>query len=119
MKSKIFSLKDLKNRKVTNPEGDTLGNVEEVVLDLQTGQIAYLLLASGGFLGIGEKYLPVPAEALRYNSGAGEYQMDIPKDRLKEAPQIEMKDWPNRPDKRYVDDLYRYYGYKPYYGNRK
>jgi sporulation protein YlmC with PRC-barrel domain len=119
MESNIFSLKDIKNKKVTNPAGDSLGNIDEVVLDLQTGQIAYLLLASGGFLGIGEKYLPVPPEALRYNPKAGGYQMDIPKDRLKNAPHIEMKDWPNRPDKRYVDDLYSYYGYKPYYGSRK
>lgn len=119
MESNIFSLKDLKNRKVSNQQGDTLGNIEEVVLDLQTGQIAYLLLASGGFLGIGEKYLPVPMEALYYKPEAGEYQMDITKDRLKEAPQIAVKDWPNRPDKQYVDDLYRYYGYKPYYGKRK
>ncbi len=119
MESNIFSLKDLKNKKVTNRDGDSLGHIDELVLDLQTGQMAYLLLASGGFLGIGEKYVPVPPNALTYNPRAGSYQMDVTKDQLKNAPHIEMKDWPNRPDKKYVDDLYRYYGYQPYNTNRK
>lgn len=119
METGVFSLKDFKNRKVLNQEGETLGNIYETVLDLQTGHIAYLVLASGGYLGMGEKHLPIPFAALYYNSDAGEYQLDVPKERLQQAPQIGMKDWPNRPDKRYIDDLYQYYGYKPYYGETK
>lgn len=119
METGVFSLKDFKNRKVMNQQGETLGNIYEVVLDLQTGHIAYLVLASGGYLGMGEKHLPLPFTALYYNPEAGEYQMDIPKERLQQAPHTEMKDWPERPDKQYVDDLYRYYGHKPYYGGIK
>lgn len=114
MKSRLFSYKDFKNTTIKNTSGDTLGEVHDVVLSLQDGKIAYILLASGGFLGIGEKYLPVPYEALYFNPDTKGYEMDIPKDRLQEAPQIEIGDWPKRPDKKYIDQLYAYYGYEPH-----
>lgn len=112
MESRLFSYKEFKNTTIKNAEGDTLGEVHDVVLNLQDGQIAYLLLASGGFLGIGEKYLPVPYEALYFNPDTETYEMDIPKDKLKEAPQIEISNYPERPDRRYIDKVYAYYGYQ-------
>lgn len=112
MKSRLFSYNDFKNTTIKNAEGDTLGEVHDVVLNLRDGEIAYLLLASGGFLGIGEKYLPVPYEALYYNPEKEAYEMDITKEKLQKAPQIEIDNWPERPDSRYIDRVYAYYGYK-------
>ena len=40
---------------VRNPEGEDLGQIEEVVIDLETGRVAYLVVSFGGFLGMGEK----------------------------------------------------------------
>ena len=112
MNTEIFSYKNFKGLSVKNKEGDTLGDVHDVVMDLKSGQIAYLVLASGGFLGIGEKYLPVPYESLEYNPKSDSFLMDVPKDKFKNAPHIDMKSWPNRPDNRYVEDVYSYYGYQ-------
>lgn len=113
MESRLFSYSDFKNTTIKNTDGDTLGEVHDVVLNLRDGKIAYLLLASGGFLGIGEKYLPVPYEALYYNARSESYEMDISKEKLQEAPQIEIHNWPERPDSLYIDKVYAYYGYKP------
>jgi sporulation protein YlmC with PRC-barrel domain len=112
MESRLFLYKNFKNTTIKNKDGDTLGEVHDVVLNLQNGRIAYVLLASGGFLGMGEKYLPVPYEALYYNPDGGTYQMDIAKDKLQEAPRIDINNWPDRPDRKYVDRVYEYYGYK-------
>lgn len=112
MNTNIFSYKNFKGVAVKNQNGDTLGDVHDVVLDLKSGQIAYLVLASGGFLGIGEKYLPIPYEALQYNPKSDSYLMDIPKDKFQQAPHIDFKKGINRPDSRYVHDIYTYYGYE-------
>src|SRR5688572_27071093 len=49
---------------VENPQGEDLGDIKDVVLDSQTGRIAYAVLTFGGFLGLGEKYYAVPFAAL-------------------------------------------------------
>ena len=113
MKSEIFSFKKLKNVSVKNKNGDTLGDVHDVLLDSQTGEIACLLLASGGFLGIGEKYLPIPYEALTYNANEDTYYMDVPKDKFKNAPHLDLDNNATRADRRHIHDVYNYYGYKP------
>ncbi len=113
MKTEIFSFDKFKNVSVKNADGDSLGDVHDVLLDSQTGEVACLLLASGGFLGMGEKYLPIPFEALRYNPDSDTYFMDVHKDKFKEAPQLDIADQSRRPDRRYITDVYNYYGYKP------
>src|SRR5919201_869381 len=49
---------------VENPSGQNLGDIKDIVLDPQTGQIAYAVLGFGGFLGMGEKYFAIPWTAL-------------------------------------------------------
>ncbi|MBA3942896.1 MAG: photosystem reaction center subunit H, partial [Sphingopyxis sp.] len=43
---------------VYNVGGDHLGEIYDVMLDKQTGKVAYAIMSFGGFLGLGEKYHP-------------------------------------------------------------
>ena len=113
MRTEIFSYKNFKNVTVKNKNGDNLGEIHDVLLDTQTGEIACLLLASGGFLGMGEKYLPIPYEALSYNPNEDTYYLDVPKDKFKGAPQLDLGNNATRADRKYIKDVYSYYGYKP------
>ena len=45
---------------VYNTAGERLGTVEDVMIDKQSGRIAYAVLSFGGFLGIGDKHHPLP-----------------------------------------------------------
>lgn len=45
---------------VRNSEGDALGKIEDFMIDLDSGCIAYAVLSFGGFLGLGISYLPSP-----------------------------------------------------------
>ena len=47
--------KEVVGRKVVNPQGESLGKVEEVMLDSAPGRIAFAVLSFGGFLGLGDK----------------------------------------------------------------
>ena len=46
--------------KVVNQENEDLGNIEDVVLDVEAGRVAYAVLSFGGFLGMGDKYFAIP-----------------------------------------------------------
>lgn len=56
--------------------GERLGTVHTVMLDKISGQIAYVVMASGGVLGIGESYRPLPWKALVYSSELQGYVLD-------------------------------------------
>jgi len=66
--------------------GEKLGSVEDVMLDKRSGRIAYALLTFGGFLGIGDRYYPLPWEKLTYDTSKGGYVVDIDRDVLEGAP---------------------------------
>ena len=103
--------------KVLNPAGDQLGNLKELVIDLEDGRIAYAVLSFGGFMGMGDKFFAIPWEALMLNPKDHTFILDVEKDVLKEAPGFDKDHWPN--DAQYeagwLLDIYEYYGYSPYW----
>lgn len=74
------------NTNVYNADGDKLGWLDEVVIDKQTGKVAYVVLAVGGFLGIGERYHALPWDRLTYDDAKGGYNVDLTGDQLRESP---------------------------------
>ena len=57
----------VKGTNVYNTADEKIGHVEDVVLDKQTNRIMFAALGFGGFLGIGEKFHPVPWSMLTYS----------------------------------------------------
>ncbi len=49
---------------VYNAAGDHLGEIYDVMLDKLSGKVAYAIMSFGGFLGLGEKYHPIPWSVL-------------------------------------------------------
>ncbi|HEV2558252.1 MAG TPA: PRC-barrel domain-containing protein [Microvirga sp.] len=71
---------------VFNAGGEQLGTVYNFMVDKVTGQVAYVVMSFGGFLGIGENYHPLPWRALTYDTALGGYVVDLDRDRLEGAP---------------------------------
>ena len=93
---------------VKNRLGDTLGTVERVMIDKRSGQVAYAVMSFGGFLGIGEKYHPLPWSTLKYDERKGGYIVNLDKRMLENAPTYDMdEDFRWTPDYgRQVDKYY-------------
>jgi hypothetical protein len=66
--------------------GEQLGTVYNFMVDKMTGQVAYVIMSFGGFLGLGESYHPLPWRALTYDVRLGGYVVDIDPGKLAEAP---------------------------------
>lgn len=71
---------------VYDSEGRHLGSVHNFMVDKVSGQVAYAVLAFGGFLGLGERHHPLPWRALTYDVGLGGYVVDIDPQTLAGAP---------------------------------
>jgi sporulation protein YlmC with PRC-barrel domain len=79
---------------VVNPAGEQLGNLKELVIDLEDGRIAYAVLSFGGFMGLGDKLFAIPWEALMLNAKDRTFVLDVDKEVLKEAPGFDKDRWP-------------------------
>lgn len=71
---------------VYNRKGENLGSVYGLMLNKLTGQVAYAIMSFGGFLGLGERYHPLPWRALTYDTGLEGYVIDVDRSRLEAAP---------------------------------
>jgi sporulation protein YlmC with PRC-barrel domain len=103
--------------KVFNSAGEQLGNLKELVIDLEDGRIAYVVLSFGGFLGMGDKLFAIPWEALDLNPKDQTFILDVDKEILKEAPGFDKDHWPDNAqyEAGWLLDIYEYYGYSPYW----
>ena len=94
---------------VYNSRGEKLGSIERVMIDKRSGQAVYAVMSFGGFLGIGEKYHPLPWGVLKYDTGKGGYVVNLDRQQLQGAPTIEADsefDWTDRTWGRRVHDYY-------------
>lgn len=103
--------------KIVNPAGEQLGNLKELVLDLEDGRIAYAVLSFGGLMGLGDKLFAIPWEALILNPKDHTFILNVEKEVLKEAPGFDKDHWPSNAqyEAGWLLDIYEYYGYSPYW----
>ena len=94
---------------VYNTHGDTLGSIDDLVIDKRSGQVRYAALEFGGLFGLGADRYPLPWSMLRYDTDKDGYVVDLEKEQLDKAPR-----YAHRDDSLYSDDygrkVYGHYG---------
>jgi sporulation protein YlmC with PRC-barrel domain len=98
---------------VVNGSEEDLGEIKEIMLDMNTGQVAYAVLAFGGFLGMGEKLFAVPWQALHLDTTNKRFVLNVDKDRLKTAPGFNADAWPDMGDISWANQIHSFYGTDP------
>lgn len=89
--------------------GERLGYVKNFMVDKRTGHVAYAVMSFGGFLGIGNRYHPLPWCMLHYDATHGGYVVDLTARQLEGAPNYLEQEKPDWQDPIYgisVDDYY-------------
>lgn len=82
----LISAAQVEGTPVFDLDGERLGHVEDVLLHKLSGRVAYAVLATGGFLGLGEKLHPLPWNILKYDLEREGYVVPVGKAQLKAAP---------------------------------
>ena len=99
--------------KVYNTAGESLGHIDDLVLNKRSGKAEVAIMSFGGFLGIGERYHPLPWNSLTYDIDREGYVVNLSTDQLENAPSYATADEPDWNDRAYNERIYTYYGY-PY-----
>ena len=104
---------------VTNPKNESLGEIQDIVLDGNNQRIAYAVIAYRGFLGMGEKYFAMPWRLLevgqRSVDDTPQATLGLDRAALKAAPGFDKKKWPDMANPTWaaqVDSYYRARGEK-------
>ena len=100
---------------VYNTAGDHIGEIEDVVLDKTDNRIMFGVVGFGGFLGMGEKYHPLPWASLNYEKEKGGYIVPYSKDELKAAPCDTLRELTQNDGLSYHDAAYDYYKAERYW----
>src|SRR5215471_15151768 len=98
---------------VRNALDENLGKIEDLMIDLSNGRVAYAVLSFGGFLGVGNKLFAVPFRAMTVDTEHHAFVLDVPKERLKDAPGFDKDNWPDISDMEYRSQIYSYYNVPP------
>jgi sporulation protein YlmC with PRC-barrel domain len=106
---------NLNSLTVENPEGENLGKIEDLMLDLPTGRVSYAVLSFGGILGIGDKLFAIPWDMLKMDTENNALVINIDPEMLENAPGFDRDNWPDHTDSEWLSNVYNYYGYRPYW----
>ena len=111
----VLSAGTLNGDPVINDAGEHLGKLEEIMLDLDSGRVAYAVISFGGILGMGSKLFAVPWQALRVDTANKAVVINVRRELLESAPGFDKDHWPDTSEHAWLTDIYQYYGYDPYW----
>lgn len=83
---------------VKNAGDETIGEVEDLLVDMKTGTVHAVVISSGGFLGMADALSAVPVSALRFDVAAKAFKTKLTKEQLGKAPQFKSTAWPEYGD---------------------
>jgi sporulation protein YlmC with PRC-barrel domain len=101
---------------VRRMSGERIGTIQRLMIDKESGNVAYAVLRFGGFLGIGDKHLPIPWTSLKYDTTSQAYHISISDAELAKAPSYATDaefDWGDRQEESRLHEFYRA---RPYWG---
>jgi sporulation protein YlmC with PRC-barrel domain len=102
--------------RVVNLDGENIGRIEELMIDVTTGRVAYAVLSFGGFLGkIGNKLFALPWSALTVDETHKRFVVNVTRESLDRMPGFDKDHWPDLNDLEYAQGVYRQWGVTPYW----
>lgn len=107
--SALIASNKVEGTRVFDAAGSKLGTVYNFMVDKRSGQVAYVVVSTGGFLGLGQAYHPLPWSAFRYDESKGGYVLGVSSDMLAGGPSFRPDSAPTFDESygRRIDEYYR------------
>lgn len=100
--------------KVKNPKGEDLGKIEELMVDLQSGRVAYAVISFGaGFMRSG-KLFAIPWGSLAVDQTEKQIILNVTREMLETAEGFDKDNWPDMADPAFRNRIYSHYGIEPW-----
>ncbi|MXP64691.1 PRC-barrel domain containing protein [Roseomonas sp. M0104] len=84
-----FRADNITDTDLRNPQDQYLGNIRDVIVNPSSGQISYVVVERGGFLGLGEDYVAVPWKQLSATPQMDAFVLKAKPETLEQAPKVD------------------------------
>ncbi|HVE05796.1 MAG TPA: PRC-barrel domain-containing protein [Paraburkholderia sp.] len=111
----VMAAATLDGDKVISADGEHVGKISDIMLDVRSGRIAYAVLSEGGFLGMGTTLHAIPWSALTLDTAEKCFYVDIAAQRIKDDPGFDKDHWPSMADTTWGTQMHQYYNRTPYW----
>ncbi len=111
----ILSAGTMNGTSIKNTKGEGLGDIKDMMIDLNSGRVAYAVIEFGGLLGIGSKLFAVPLKALRQDAANKCFVLDADKQSLENASGFDKDHWPDFADRSWQESVHKHYDTSPYW----
>lgn len=98
---------------VENEQGENLGKIDNLMVNLRDGSIEYAVIDFGSFLGVGGKLFAIPFSELQVDEEKELFVLKRSKEHLKAMPGFDKAHWPDTNDHSYFNNVNLYWG-SPY-----
>ena len=95
MPLKYLTASSIIGDKVHSEDDEAMGEIQDIMIDLASGKIDYIIVEFGGFLGIGTKYFAIPFNMLTVNAEKKIFVFNQKKELLENAPGFDLDHWPD------------------------
>ncbi len=110
MIKKFLSVSDhILDHSVYDTVREPMGKIKDVFIDPETHHPVFVVLATGGFLGIGSDHIALPWHTLEFNTNSHEITLKMNRHELKNAPELDINKLKDA-DREETEKMYRFYG---------
>jgi len=111
----VLAASTLAGDSVRNAAGEDLGKIDEIMIYIPSGRVAYAVLSFGGFLGMGNKLFAVPWSALKVDEDEKCFILNVDRQTIEQAPGFDKDNWPDMSDTSFGTEISSYYKVSPYW----
>jgi sporulation protein YlmC with PRC-barrel domain len=111
----IMTAATLDGNKVISADGEHVGKISDIMLDVRSGRVAYAVLSEGGFLGMGNTLHAIPWSALTLDTDEKCFRVDLPAQGIEDDPGFDKDHWPSMADVSWGTQMHDYYHRRPYW----
>ena len=83
------SWQDIRDLAVYDVAGEQIGTVADLYVDRETRLPSYLVVSTGGLLGVGKKHFLVPVEEVSRDVGEERVTVTVPKEKVLNSPEFD------------------------------
>jgi len=109
MASAIVNADNVIGVEVKNNQDESLGEVQALMIDKLTGEVAYVVLSYGGFLGMGDKLFALPWSIFSYDANDDCFKIPLNQAQLKNSPGFDKDKWPDMSSQQWRDSIQNHY----------
>ena len=89
----VIAADTLVGNKVFNRQGEKLGKIEHIMLDVPAGRVAYVVVEAGSYLGVGSKFFAIPWSKLNLATDKECFVLDMNREQLTLEPAFDKSNW--------------------------